>query len=119
MSNTVYWLLETIIKDGESENLKALMDEMVSATKKNEPGAIIYDWSVSEDGKKCNLLEMYKDSDAVMNHLGIFGKEYAARFMSAVEIKKFVCYGNPDDKVVGALSKLGVVFMKPLGGFQR
>ncbi|MBK9334276.1 MAG: antibiotic biosynthesis monooxygenase [Ignavibacteria bacterium] len=119
MSNTVYWILETNIKDGESENLKTLMEELVSSTKENEPGALFYDWSISEDGKKCNILEMYKDSDAVMNHIGIFGKNYAARFMSMLEVKKWVCYGNPDDKVVNALSKLNVFFMKPLGGFQR
>lgn len=119
MTNNVYWLLETNIKEGETENLKALMTEMIESTKENESGALNYEWSVSEDGKSCNLFERYSDSEAALAHMDTFGKNFAARFMSILEIKKFVVYGNPDEKVAAALTKIGAKIMKPLGGFQR
>ncbi|MBS1517521.1 MAG: antibiotic biosynthesis monooxygenase [Bacteroidetes bacterium] len=119
MTNNVYWLLETNIKEGETENLKNLMTEMIDYTKENEHGALYYEWSVSEDGKSCNLFERYSDSEATLKHLDSFGKNFAQRFMSILEIRKFVVYGNPDENVVNALNKIGAKIMKPLGGFNR
>ncbi len=119
MSEHVYWILETEIKEGEYDNLISLMNEMVEATKANEPGALNYEWNVSEDKKTCTLFERYADSEATMVHLGNFGKNYAPRFMGMLKTKSFIVYGNPDESVHKALGGLGVTFMNSLGGFSR
>ena len=38
MSDYVAWMLELNIREGELENLKALIQEMVESTRANEPG---------------------------------------------------------------------------------
>lgn len=119
MSEFVYWILETSIKEGEFDNLKTLMTEMVEATEQNEPGALNYEWSVNGENTKCTLFERYADSEAALKHLGTFQKEYAARFMSMLEIKRFTVYGNPNETLQGVLKSIGAVIMEPLGGFSR
>ncbi len=119
MSEQVYWVLEVAIKDGQADNFKALMKEMIDATRANEPGTINYEWAFSDDGKSCHIYERYADSAAAMQHVGAFGANFAGRFMGAVTPTRFVVYGNADDAVKQALSGLGAVFMKPAGGFVR
>ena len=47
MSGNVHWVLELNIKDGALDDFKALMGEMVTATKTNEPDAMNYEWFIS------------------------------------------------------------------------
>lgn len=119
MGNHVYWLLDLKIKEGELENFRTLMKEMVEATKANEPGTLNYEWTISSDNTSIHLYERYADSAATMKHLGSFMKNFAGRFMACVEPKSFVVYGQPSEEVKGALRQMGAVFMNPFGGFAR
>ena len=119
MDNSVSWILELEIKDGEFENFQSLMQEMVDATKANEPNTLNYEWTISEDRKNCHIYERYVDSDATMIHLGSFGIKYGERFMDAVEVTRLVVYGNPNNEAKAVLEGVGAVFMLPFGGFAR
>ena len=61
MSNTVSWVLQLKVKDGEYDTAKALMDEMSAATQADEPGALVYEWFVSP-GAVYNLPNPYPSS---------------------------------------------------------
>ena len=119
MSDVVHWLLEVNINDGELDNFKALMNEMVSVTQANEPGTMNYEWFISDDGKSCHIYERYVDSAATMTHLASFGQNFAERFLAAVAPARFVVYGNPSDEVRGALAAFGAVYMSQIAGFAR
>ncbi len=119
MSGNVHWLVEFNVKDGERDSLQSLMNEMVSATRANEPGTLNYEWFISEDGKSCHIYERYADSAATMVHLGTFGKQFAERFFAVVEQTRFMLYGQPDDKLMAVLSGIGAVHMAQIGGFAR
>ena len=119
MENSVSWILELEIKDGEFENFQSLMHEMVDAAKANEPNTLNYEWTISEDHKKCHIYERYVDSDATMIHLGTFDIKYGERFMDAVEVTRLVVYGNPNNEVRDALSGMGALYMSRFGGFAR
>jgi quinol monooxygenase YgiN len=119
MSDNIYWILETNIREGKLDELKALMKEMVDATMANEPGTLNYEWTISEDSKRCTLYERYADSAAAMKHASSFMKNFAGRFVGCVEPKKMVVHGSPADDLRKALSAQGAVFMTPFGGFSR
>ena len=119
MSDHVFWLLELSIKEGEYDNLIALMEEMVSATQVDEPNTLNYEWSVSADKQTCHLYERYADSAAAMVHLGNFGKKFARRFTSILTITRITLYGSPHETVLNALKPMGVVYMTSIGGFVR
>jgi quinol monooxygenase YgiN len=119
MSETVYWLLSVTVNPGRFEDLKNLMTEMVEATRKNETGALNYEWAISEDRQACDLYERYEDSAAAMTHLEGFGVNWAARFMDVVTPTRLVVYGTPSQQVKDALAGFGPVYMLPLAGFSR
>lgn len=119
MSTHVFWNLECAVKEGQLDNLKALMAEMVDATQANEPGAWNYEWSISEDRQKLHLFERYADSDAVVLHMSNFGTHFAGRFLAMSDIKRFTVYGRPNEQARKVLGKAGAQFMSPLGGFSR
>lgn len=119
MTGHVYWMFDLEIKDGEYETFEALMKEMVAATEANEPGALDYEWSVSEDKKTCHILERYEDSAATMVHMGNFGKNFGRRFMAVLKPRSVTLYGNPSEEVVKALGAMSPVVMTPVGGFSR
>ena len=119
MNTEVYWLLELDIQAGREADLGALMDEMVAATKADEPGTLTYHWSTRADGKACHIFERYADSAAVMAHLGTFGEKYAARFMEILTPTRFMVYGVPSPEAAAALAGFGAVHMKMAAGFSR
>lgn len=119
MSNNVYWLIEAGVREGQLENLKQLAAEMSESTKAGEPGALTYEWFLNADETKLFLFERYSDPAATMIHLDAFMKNFAAKFMSILEVKRFTVMGCPDDAVKKALGAAGAVFLNPMQGFQR
>lgn len=119
MSGSVHWVVEAEIKEGKLDAFKELMDEMVEATRAQEPEALTYEWYVGEDGQRCHLFERYKDSAAVMTHLGNFRRNFAERLMAVVTLTGVTVYGDPDESVRGALSDFDPHYFSMIGGFAR
>ena len=118
MSDTMSWSLRLTVKEGELENFRSLMGEMVEATK-SEPGTLGYEWFISEDGSSVHINERYADSAALMAHVGAFGENFADRFFGAVDVAGFDIYGEPDATVVEAMGGMGASFLGTLGGFVK
>ncbi len=119
MSNAVSWSLQMSVRDGCLDDARALVPEMVAATRRDEPGALIYEYFLSDDGGSCHIYERYADSDAAMAHLGNFGTNFAERFMACFEPKSFSVYGPASDELRGALDAMGASYLGSLDGFNR
>lgn len=119
MNENIHWLLEMKIKPGRTDATKALMEEMIAATREDEPGALNYEWYVDETEGSCHVYERYADSAAVMTHLGNFGEKFAERFLAVLEPTRLAVYGDPSDEVAEALSGFGAAFHPPTAGFAR
>jgi len=119
MSDHVYWIIEAEVNDGKLDELKSLMAEMSDATFSDEPGALNYEWSLSEDEKVVHIFERYTDSAATMIHMANFGAKFGARFMGALKPTKCTLYGAPDDQVRKAMKPMGAILMTSAAGFSR
>ena len=64
--------LELAIKPGQIDVVRNLILEMVESTQ-NEPGALMYEWSISDDESTIHSYDRYADSDAVDR--GVRGRE--------------------------------------------
>lgn len=119
MSSNVCWMLELEIQDGRDKEFRALMEEMVDATRANEPATLDYEWSTSADGKHCHIFERYEDSAAAMTHLGAFGEKFAGRFLELLQPVRLVVYGSPSPTLREALGAFDPIYMDPAAGFSR
>ena len=118
MNGEVSWVFEVAVKPGKIDGLRALMEEMVESTRA-EPGALVYEWFVSDDEGVVVLYERYADSAAALTHSDAFAAKFAGRFMDLVDPIRFTVLGTPSDEVKAALSRPGRVFLQPFGGFAR
>lgn len=119
MSDIIEWVLEMRVQDGQADNVLPLLEEMVAATKADEPGALHYEYFMPEDKSTCTVLERYADNDAVMAHLGNFGAKFADRFLAAFAPERFVVYGPSNAEVRGALAAFGATYQERVAGFHR
>lgn len=118
MTDTVSWNLQLSVRDGQLENARVLMNEMVNATLE-EPGTLSYEWYLGAEGDTCHINERYADSAAALAHIANFGANFAARFMACFEPTSFAVYGNPTEDVRAALAEMGVSYLEWFGGFDR
>jgi quinol monooxygenase YgiN len=61
------------IHAGKVEEFKKIAADCITAVKKNEKGALQYDWFFSPDQTECVVRETYADSNAVLAHMGNVG----------------------------------------------
>jgi quinol monooxygenase YgiN len=118
MSRAVSYNLQLAVRDGQLDALRELMAEMVASTG-TEPGTLVYEWFLSEDGSTCHTYERFADSDAVLAHLGNFGSKFAERFMACVQPTGLSVYGDPSGPLRAALDDFGAVYLGWFGGFSR
>ncbi|MBW4707085.1 antibiotic biosynthesis monooxygenase [Roseobacter sp. YSTF-M11] len=119
MNDHIEWVLEMNVQDGQGDAVQPLVDEMVAATLKTEPGALTYEYYVTPDRTRCTVLECYVDSDAAMTHLANFGANFADRFLTTFTPVRFTVYGPANDDVQSALAGFGATFEGRVGGFHR
>jgi quinol monooxygenase YgiN len=106
------------VLSGQTDNFKLLVTRIVAAVAK-EPGMLVYEWSFQPDQKTYNVLEVYRDSDAVVAHakhfVPTFGKELA-------QVRKTISYrvfGTPDARAKQVLARLNPIYGTPIDGFIR
>ena len=119
MSDIIEWVLEMRIQDGQTDNVQPLISEMVDATQRDEPGALHYEYFLSEDGRTCTVLERYADNAAVMVHLTNFGAKFADRFLTIIAPERFAVFGPADAQVREALAGFGATHHAFAAGFHR
>jgi quinol monooxygenase YgiN len=114
----VSWLVELAVKPGALERFRALTGEMVESARR-EPGALVFERFISEDGTAVQVYERYADSVAALVHLQGFEEMFAARFTSMVNRTRFTVLGTPSDEVREILNKFGATYLGPFDGFAR
>jgi quinol monooxygenase YgiN len=118
MSNAVSWNLQLSVKEGQLDNARKLIEEMISGTR-DESGARTYECFLNPEGTSCHFLESYTDSDATMIHLGNFGSKYAEQFLSVFQPTALYVYGEPSDAVRSVADGFGAQYLGTIGGFRR
>jgi quinol monooxygenase YgiN len=119
MNDVVFYVCEVAIKEGQLDNFRAVMRDMVEATKANEPATMNYQWFIAPDGVTCHIFERYASSAAVVAHLTAVRERFSERYWATVEPKHFTIYGSPSDEVRKIFATLDTVFMAPIAGFAR
>ena len=118
---TVSWVNEVAVKEGALDTFRELMEEMVSGTTA-EPGTLMYEWYISDDGVTVHVFEIYADSDAVVAHHvseGFAMRNWARRFVDCVDGTRCVVYGDPSAAARLILDRFSTTYLDSWGGFSR
>ena len=99
MAGLVSWVLELQVQAGRSNELRALMEEMVTNAHACEPGTQGHEWYMSADGATLQLCGRYADSAAAMAHIQTFSERFVARFLALRTPTRLTVYGSPDAAV--------------------
>jgi quinol monooxygenase YgiN len=118
-ASNVFWTFGVAIKNGKLDEFKTLIQEMSDASRANEPGTLIYEWTISDDEKVAEVHERYADSDAALRHLASFNKNCADRLMALVEPTGMTVYGSPSAALREELQGADPAYMEVIGGFAR
>ena len=118
MSNEIQYLIEWTIKPGGHDSFKSMANNFSAEVEANEPDMRGYQWYFNADESKAYTSESFKDSDAVMTHLGNVSDALPG-LLEHCDISRFEVFGNPSDAVKEALGGFGAVFNSYYAGFVR
>jgi quinol monooxygenase YgiN len=118
MRKDIYWVCVFKVKPEHFDEFKQIVAPLVAATKQ-EPGALAYEYNVSDDRTTVHILEHYRDSDAVVSHVTQTFSTFAERFSALATVASFVVYGVPEPAARKILDGFGATYMTPFDGFTR
>ena len=104
---------------GQMDNFRQLVPKLVAAVAE-EPGTLVYEFSLQPDQKTYNVMEVYQNSDAAAAH----GKHLASTdFLKELgqvrKITNVIVFGSPDAQVKERLARLDPVYTTHIDGFMR
>jgi quinol monooxygenase YgiN len=114
MKTTVRFTVELDIADGKFDDFGHIARTMADRTKA-EPGALEYDFYISDDRKHCRLLEAYTNAEATLAHLkGPVVQEMVPQLLSVSTLTRFQVYGDPGAEAARILGGLGAAIYNRL-----
>lgn len=102
------------IKNGKLNEFKTGLEKCISLVKKNEPGALLYDWFIDEANLDCTVIETYRDSEAVLAHAGNVNEELS-KLMQISDFSGGV-FGNASPELTDAMKGMGIVPVPYING---
>ena len=106
------------IQEGKIDEFKKLVGLIIDRVAATEPNTISYEWFLSQDHSKCHVVQVYKDSDAVLFHLKNIG-DLLGPFHVVAPLTELKVFGNPSSELRQALELAGAQFYEHLMGVTR
>jgi quinol monooxygenase YgiN len=115
----VLFVVNLTINEGSFDQFEAVVKATVDGSRK-EPGTLAYEWCLSADRRRCRLIEVYEDADAVLAHLaGPVVRELVPKLLAAASLGGFEVYGDPGPEAARILAGFGADLFAPWRGLNR
>jgi quinol monooxygenase YgiN len=101
----------------QMDNFKKFTKRVLAAVAE-EPGTLVFEFSVQPDGKTVDLLEIYQNAEAFVAHV----KHMRAEFGQEVNPRKpgkIVVFGSPNAEMKEILARRDPVYESYIDGFMR
>jgi quinol monooxygenase YgiN len=98
MAQDIRKVVELTINEGKLDEFKQVANEFIQRVESSEPDTVSYEWFLAAGGKKCYILEWYRDSKALLAHLDNIRDLYEPLFKVS-KITRLEVFGNPSLKV--------------------
>ena len=87
----------------------------IEAVREKDTGTLKYEWYYNEELSECVVLEMYKNSGAVLEHMANLGP-LLGNLLQISTLKLQVC-GNPSAELIAAGEGLDITYYSFEAGF--
>jgi quinol monooxygenase YgiN len=92
------------IHPGKIDEFRKRAADCMRATRAKDSGTLRYDWFLNDDQTECVVVEAYRDSEAVLDHLANLGPTFNALLeVSDLDIE---VYGSPSPELLEAGASL-------------
>jgi quinol monooxygenase YgiN len=100
------------IHDGKLAEFKEAAELCMKSVRENDSGTLQYDWFLNKDETECVVRETYRDSDALLEHVGNLGDAGGALVATcSMELEMF---GAPSEQLVAATERMRPKIYSPL-----
>jgi len=100
------------IHEGKLAEFKEVAAACMESVREKDTGTLQYDWFFNADETECVVRETYRDSGAVLEHIGNLGETMGA-LLSVCDMDLEV-YGSPTQELAEASKELAPTVYSPL-----
>jgi len=118
MTNYIRATAEHSITEGKVAEFKQLASNIIDRVENTEPNTFSYEWFLCQDESKCYVVQIYKDSNAVLFHLRNIA-DLLGLFHENAPLTGLKIYGNPSVELRQALEPIGAQIFEYLNGVTR
>lgn len=118
MTNTIRAIAEIAIPEGNLDEFKDVAAEIIDEVEANEPNTLSYEWFLSSDERKCYVVQLYRDSEAVLAHLGNIA-DLSGRLHQLAPLTRLMIFGSPSDELRQAIDHVGPEVFEHWNGVTR
>jgi quinol monooxygenase YgiN len=111
--------VDLTINEGKLSEFEGIARTMIVGSQK-EPGTLGYDFFLSDDRKRCRLVESYADAAAVLAHFkGPVVQELVPKLLGTSSLTGFEVYGDPGPEATQMLRGFGAQIFDFWDGLSR
>ena len=119
VNKMVLFVVDLTINEGSFDQFESVVQAMTAASRK-EPGTLGYEWCLSDDRKRCRLIEVYADENAMIAHMsGPAVQELVPKALETASIAGFDVYGDLGPEGAKIMAQFGVEIFAPWHGLGR
>lgn len=92
------------VRDGRIDEFKSLAARCMESVRTKDSGTLQYDWFMNDDETECVVRETYRDSEAVLEHVGNLG-DVLGELLAVADLDLEV-FGSPSAELLEATAGL-------------
>ena len=105
------------IHEGKLNSFREVAARCLSNVRAKEKGAMRYDWYLNTEQKECVVIERYRDSEAVLEHIANLGENLEA--LTACCDLWIELYGNPSKELAETAAAMPVPVLSLMQGIDH
>jgi len=98
MTKDIRKVVKLSIKEGKIDQFKSVASLFIEKVNTSEPDTVSYEWYLSDDGRQCYIIEIYKDSASLLKHLDNVRDLYEP-MLNLCEITRVRVFGDVSEAV--------------------
>lgn len=106
------------LHEGRADDFKRLFERCREVVERDDTGTLQYQAYLGDEGSEAVILERYKDSEAVLEHLAHIGEDLMGQMMATATVHQ-EALGRPSVELAAAVEQGPVRFLTPVDELQQ